>query len=1179
MQMNSEFTPASDANGVLNPRQLNLPTPLPPPVPPIRPSASKPSPTDHTAPQVDLTATYNNRTGLGKDEKLQVIFNEAIQLAAGVIELHHAGDQRLQEAFSNGVGSLGGKVNIVDGALILETAAELAASSDDYLTFSSGVIQDLAGNNLSAISASQPLRFTTLAPDTEAPFLVDTRVSSEVINYLHLVFNEVVQLGSGNFEIRQASDQRLVERFVGGVEAGGDYPRISGTKVNIPLAASLKPRTDYYLIAAADALTDRAGNPLSATEKLPFSTGSQVQTSWLNTSVQEPQLSSISLQDPWVPDSNIQLYFAQSVKLGMGTISIHSLADNRNVETFKHGVGSSGGTITVSKGSNLIINPGVNLAFDTQYYLSFDDDAVTNKPGTQAFVAPEQLAALSFLGPRHDRDSPVLNQISAEVLQEGTLASTKVTLNFNEPVKLGEGTIELRNLADGSLIERFSQGLGSLDGYVQGASAGFDLHDGLVINGYSTLSLKTFRALSSAVKYYLTLAPNSIVDRFGNGFTGVAAAEKLQFTIPEPQSYVAPAPMPFSLLSEGVDNQIGVARWGEIYLNFNQGPQFGHGKLQLHNADDGSIVESFSDGVGSAGGSATIPQVLGGDMLVNTLVLKPGMTLAPATQYYITIDSGALLDAFGNAYAGIQDSQTLNFFTAGVDIVAPKLTTSNPSKQALGVALDETLHLGFDEPIQLASGKIELHQQQDDLLIERFTEGKGSTGGRVEVAGYGINIVPGQNLQPDMQYYLTVETNAVRDVAGNAFKGLTGSEVLKFRTLAVDKTAPALYWYEHSNLPVEQNLVVNSTEAVRLGSGSITLHSAQDKQVVETFAQGVGSNGGKIITTPKGAYPNAILIDPGKDLLPETKYYLSIDSEALTDLAGNKFPGIADAQTLSFSKFSPGPLFTQLYSSSYAPNSHWEISFDTAIKLGAGKIAIHSAADNSVLEEFYLGIGTAGGLAYAAGHTLVLAPQAQFANNSDYYITLDRGAVTNLAGDVYQGTADKNLIAFTTTLADTEPPRLNYANPEDNQTHVAANTDFLLYFNEPVRIGTEDIVLHNADGTVREMFCAGIGTDGGAVINAFVYGDNVLAIHPGRELQSGQSYYFTLEQGAIQDSVGNKFLGMSDRSSLNFQVASEANFATPAVHVEQPRDASLFSINAEMDPANVELSLLGVSGF
>jgi hypothetical protein len=167
--------------------------------------------------------------------------------------------------------------------------------------------------------------------------------------------------------------------------------------------------------------------------------------------------------------------------------------------------------------------------------------------------------------------------------------------------------------------------------------------------------------------YYVTAAANALVDRWGNAFTGLTESSQLSFTT-APQDTQPPllqATMP-------IDNETHVALDSNIMLSFNELVDLSAGQVVLHKATDGSIVETFTHGVGSQGGVITVAPFSYG------FEVNPGQDLQAATRYYLSITGAAITDLAGNAFVGIVDPTEFNFKTAPT-ATAPHTKEAHPT--------------------------------------------------------------------------------------------------------------------------------------------------------------------------------------------------------------------------------------------------------------------------------------------------------------------------------------------------------------------------------------------------------------------------------------------------------------------------------------------------------------------
>jgi len=93
-----------------------------------------------------------------------------------------------------------------------------------------------------------------------------------------------------------------------------------------------------------------------------------------------------------------------------------------------------------------------------------------------------------------------------------------------------------------------------------------------------------------------------------------------------------------------------------------------------------------------------------------------------------------------------------------------------------------------------------------------------------------------------------------------------------------------------------------------------------------------------------------------------------------------------------------------------------QISFNEAVKFGAGKIFLVDTANNTVIEEFDVAtdLGGADGQLAITGGVLTINPSASLQPSTTYAIRIEAGAVTDLADNPFAGIAGSNY-SFTTS--------------------------------------------------------------------------------------------------------------------------------------------------------------------
>jgi hypothetical protein len=332
-----------------------------------------------------------------------------------------------------------------------------------------------------------------------------------------------------------------------------------------------------------------------------------------------------------------------------------------------------------------------------------------------------------------------------------------------------------------------------------------------------------------------------------------------------PADFTAPTVLTFS----PGDGGTGVAVGSNIVLTFSESIQRGSGFISIHaGSPGGSVVESFD-----AAGSANL--LFSG----SRLTIDPTWNLSSSTQYYVTFDPGTVKDMAGNSYAG---TSVYDFTTAVFDNTAPTVTGFSPGDGLTGIAIDSNIVVTFSEAIAKGAGTIAIHSgSAAGPVVESFDA---ATSPNLIFSGSTLTIDPAWNLSNNTQYYVTFAPGTVRDVAGNDY---AGTDTYDFRT-AVDLIAPTVNSFSPADgmtgVSIASNIVVNFSEPIQKGAGTIAIHSGSATgAVVESFS---------IASSPYLAVSGSTLtINPSLNLLNDTHYYVTFDRGTVRDMAGNSYAG------------------------------------------------------------------------------------------------------------------------------------------------------------------------------------------------------------------------------------------------------------------------------------------------
>ena len=326
-------------------------------------------------------------------------------------------------------------------------------------------------------------------------------------------------------------------------------------------------------------------------------------------------------------------------------------------------------------------------------------------------------------------------------------------------------------------------------------------------------------------------------------------------------------------------------------------------------------------------------------------------------------------------------------------------------------------------------------------------------------------------------------------------------------TKNTDTIAPALISAipkaKGSAVKVNQNVTLQFSESIKVGSGGIVISSGKD---IRTIA----------MTDPQVTISDKTLtINPISDLLSGSRYTLKLANTAITDLTGNKFKGTTFT-------FDTADILAPVLSKTLPVNdsklvtvsSNVVLTFNEKITLGTGNIVLsHGGIEQSIPV-------TDTKQVKLSGTTLTLNPKLNFDFGSAYTVKLDAGAVKDVAGNTFSGNGDG--FKFYTKLkvgTDKVAPTLTAFTPNDKATSVAVDANLTLTFSETISAGVGSIIISNGNGDTRAISIADK--------TQITIVDKVLTINPKALLFAGSDYNVTMAKGVITDNAGNPFAGIS----------------------------------------------------
>ena len=215
-----------------------------------------------------------------------------------------------------------------------------------------------------------------------------------------------------------------------------------------------------------------------------------------------------------------------------------------------------------------------------------------------------------------------------------------------------------------------------------------------------------------------------------------------------------------------------------------------------------------------------------------------------------------------------------------VDDIPPTISAVSIPNTAMNVGDAVTVTITASETgLSLVSGTI------NGVAVTGFTDNNDNTyTATYTVAEGNTDIAAGSDIPVSM---------VLADAAGNNSTAFTTA--ISQNSDAIDANTPTLSSStptdDSSEVAVTDNIVLTFSEDLLASTGEFHIYSTAGDTLIESIA----ASDAKV--TISGT---SVTINPSNDLSDATEYYVLIDSEALTDTAGNAYVGISSTTALSF---------------------------------------------------------------------------------------------------------------------------------------------------------------------------------------------------------------------------------------------------------------------------------------
>ncbi|MEI7934832.1 MAG: Ig-like domain-containing protein, partial [Chlorobiaceae bacterium] len=424
------------------------------------------------------------------------------------------------------------------------------------------------------------------------------------------------------------------------------------------------------------------------------------------------------------------------------------------------------------------------------------------------------------------------------------------------------------------------------------------------------------------------------------------------------------------------------------------------------------------------------------------------------------------------------------------DTVAPTLISSTPADNASAVGMDSDIVLTFSETVQAGTGDIVISDGTDTRTISI------SDATQVSISGSTATINPTATLNATSTYSVQMASGVIKDMAGNAYAGISDAIVLNFTTVPANAGLVGK-WQLDSNANDSSVNTNHGTfagnyidgvygKAVDLSVSKVFIHDIPAYTFSSDFSVGFwfnmnGSNSGVFLGQDEGGgNTNKWFIDYG--MYNASRFEIHINGPSSAFLPSNQVTLSSGWNQLTLVK----------------KGSDYQFYLNG---LNIGHQTFSGAFPDPVADLI---------LGYAE-------PGHQFSGLMDEVVLYNR-----------------SLSAYEVqTLVGLQPesiaPTLVGSTPSDNATFVLVGSNIVLTFSKEVLAGSGDIVI--SDGT--DIHTISIGDSSQVTISG-----STVTINPAGDLLPDRSYSVQMASGLIKDMSGNSFAGITDSTTLNFTTLS-----------------------------------------
>ena len=375
------------------------------------------------------------------------------------------------------------------------------------------------------------------------------------------------------------------------------------------------------------------------------------------------------------------------------------------------------------------------------------------------------------------------------------------------------------------------------------------------------------------------------------------------------------------------------------------------------------------------------------------------------------------------------------------DVTGPSVSTYNPLDDAEEVAVNTDLVLTFDENIQKGTGNITIKKISDNSIVQTIDV----TSDDVSIAGATLTIDP-SDLAIGTRYYVNIAAEAIEDISGNTYAGISDNTTWTFTTVAPSVTnVTSTNDNGTYSIGDEITVTVTFTDNVTVTNSPYILLNMGESNRQASYSSGSGTATLSFTYTIQSTDESADLDYVATNSLYENGGSIKSSNEVDVDRTlptpgeanslGNNKNIVVDGVRPTVDTYSPAD-----GSSNAAIDQNLVITFSETVQQGTGgNVVIYIGGgvvefESIPFEDDRITIST---------NTVTINPTGAFSYASEYYVKISNNVFTDLNGNSYTGIDDVTTWNFTTAVA---PETLPFSESFDNSSFPSnwTHTDFTI---------------------------------------------------------------------------------------------------------------------------------------